>query len=183
MSATKEVKLYRYRVRCDRPGEGWAVVVLGSDGFFSTVSDWGNYAYWWSHHGEPDFRLFIHNLMRDPHYAATKLGGKHSRVYDGPETVKAIKQCIIERRMQEQLTAEEAREEWERIDGNIEDDEAWFGIWWSETKLEDAHELRRTCTDRQLLAFCERVLPRLWDLVRAELVAEGLLKEEASAHG
>ena len=34
-------------------GEGWAVVVLDlKDGYFSTVSDWGNYSYMWPNIGE-----------------------------------------------------------------------------------------------------------------------------------
>ena len=49
--------LRRYVVRLDkdapfmRKGAWLATIVIGDDGYFSTVSDYGNYAFYWSHAG------------------------------------------------------------------------------------------------------------------------------------
>ena len=54
-------------------GEGWATFVIGSDGYFSAVSDYGNYSYYWPHHGCTDFRQFLVRAPRDWDYFAKKL--------------------------------------------------------------------------------------------------------------
>lgn len=71
-----EVKLRRYKIPSVK-GEGWAVVVIGSDGYFSAVSDCGNYAHLWSHHGCADFRQFLIRAVEDWEYFARKLSNEH----------------------------------------------------------------------------------------------------------
>ena len=77
------VELHRYALPSVK-GEGWAIVVLGSDGYFSAVSDWGNYAYIWTHPG-CEFRRFL--VGCDAHYFWTKImHGRKARVFDEERT-------------------------------------------------------------------------------------------------
>lgn len=68
-----EVKTYRYFVRETPVREGawssWAIVILCSDGFFSTISDYCNYAYGWWNHSLGDFREFVRDLARKGEYS------------------------------------------------------------------------------------------------------------------
>lgn len=55
-------------------GSGWGTFLLRSDGYFSCVTDYGNYAFRWLHHGEADFRLFwLKNRWDWPDYTVSKL--------------------------------------------------------------------------------------------------------------
>lgn len=55
-------------------GEGWGTIILGSDGYFSVVSDYGNFAYRWSHHAHDDFRRFwLVDRWNWPDYTVSKL--------------------------------------------------------------------------------------------------------------
>lgn len=54
-------------------GEGWGSFVLRSDGYFSAVTDFGNYAYRWLNHGHDDFREFwLENRWDYPSYIVSK---------------------------------------------------------------------------------------------------------------
>ena len=167
---SEPVKLWRYYLPSEDGLEGWAEIVIASTGFFAAVSDYGNYAYGWRCTGCDDVRKFF--LDTDWHYLATKLGGQHARVYDGAATVRAIRDEILKRRRSREWERHEAKEEWERVDSNIESSAEWFGIWWSETKIEDAHEYQRHCIDVSLEAFCKKTMARLAEVIRADLERE-----------
>lgn len=53
---------------------GWGTFILRSDGYFSAVTDYGNYVYRWPYHGYEDFRSFwIVNRWAYPDYVISKL--------------------------------------------------------------------------------------------------------------
>src|SRR4051812_42726931 len=86
-----DVTLRRYSLPSEK-GEGWAIVVLGSDGFFSAVSDWGNYAYIWTNPG-CEFRKFLTQV--DASYFWSKItSGRTTRVFDPEETEKNIDKAL-----------------------------------------------------------------------------------------
>jgi hypothetical protein len=165
------VTLHRYYLPNEN-GAGWAEIVIGSNGFFAAVSDYGNYAFAWRHHGESDARKFFLRAERDWDYFARKLGGEHYRVYDGVETRQAIRKRIVAERRHGDLASEEARAEWEDAGTDIEDSELAFGEWLTRTCLCDAWELSAYRVDPPLEAFCKRTLPRLAAAIRAELEKE-----------
>ncbi len=96
-------------------GEGWAVFVIGSDGYFSGVTDYGNAAYWWGDHGRKDFREFLLCAPRDWDYFMKKLF-PHWKEYDEDETLKCVKHAIIAKRREGLCTKREARRAWEELD-------------------------------------------------------------------
>ena len=165
------VTLRRYHLPNSAPLEGWAIIVLGSDGFFSAVSDYGDYAYLWRHHGCADFREFLLRAERDWDYFLGKLSP--AKTYDGEETVRAIKRSILDARRSRRMSKSTAWREWELIEEHeVEEYEAGFTRWYDETDLGDAHELRRTSHDSDAVAFVRKTMVRLAEVLRTELEAE-----------
>lgn len=167
---TTETKLWRYVVPSAKC-EGWGIFVIGSDGFFSAVSDYGNYAYTWSSFGSGDFRDFVVNcLAPDAHYTAKKLCYEKTQVVDVEATARNIKQYILEERRQYGLTKERARDEWDNA-CDLERGNIGLEGWHNETKFEDCGEFvcHATCSD--LNAFCTRLMPRL-----AKIITESMEK-------
>jgi hypothetical protein len=168
-----EVKSWRYALPSEK-GEGWAIVHMDSRGFFATCSDYGNYAYHWSSFGE-DFRSFMLHMERDYDYFGNKLDHDKWHSFSLEQTVKHIKQRILERRREGRFDKDEALEEWECVrdldDGNISWEE-WVKSQklyedWSAAADLACHEPRG-----DILAFCKKTLPRLCKILKAELEAE-----------
>ena len=157
----------RYDVRTE--GGAWlAVVFLGADGFFSTVSDYGNYGHWWGSTGRDDFRDFLCGTSAD--YLVGKFSPEWEMDPDASEI--EVKKCIIRLRREGTLTADEARAEWELLSYVRDGDD---GGWWANTDLgkhawpADLWLQRRS---PQAVAFVEKVMPRLVLMLRAEMAAE-----------
>lgn len=167
------VELRRYVIPSQK-GEGWAIIVIGSDGYFSTVSDYGNYAYRWTNPG-CEFRKFLVGVNAG--YLIGKLHGRPDE-YDGDETTKAIREEIVRRRRDGTWTREEAREEWNLTSGldSIVD----FAFWWQKTRIEDAHEFQRNSVPSEVVAFANRAWPRFVEMLKAELAAEAAKKVGAA---
>src|SRR4051812_17884112 len=68
--------------------EGWAVVVVDSKGFLGVFSDYGNYAYHWTHFGD-DFKKFLAGLDWDYLYGKL-MQLRDARVYDGEATLQKV---------------------------------------------------------------------------------------------
>jgi hypothetical protein len=170
--------LRRYRLTLDERGFGWAIVVIGDDGYFSSVSDFGNYAYGWWHHGRESFRHFLIELTDDPGYTYRKLRGALADPYDDERTLRAVKDFILEERRSGNWTKERARKEWDLVEYYGLGTDHDFVRWADETTIDDAWEFGCTKPDAQLWAFCTRVMPKLAEVLRAELEAEA-----ASAEG
>jgi hypothetical protein len=166
------VTLWRYSLPSVRH-EGWATIVLGSDGYFSTVSDYGNYAYRWTHHGYNDFRQFF--LHVEPDYFVGKIAPE--RRYSGERTHRRIAEEILRWRREGLLDRETARREYALLgrSGVQHGGVVEFGEWMKESTLArhgDAYELGVYVRPTQAVAYAERILPRLRTILRAELYPE-----------
>jgi hypothetical protein len=169
-------QLRRYNVRTDK-GRWLATIVIADDGYFSTVSDYGNYAYWWTG-AEMEFRAFLAKLDAD--YIIGKLKPGHE--YDGDETLKSVKKRICEDRRKLRIDCVKAREEWELLDEHSDlSDRDSFVLWMQETKLEDIWGISATMRDPQASMFAERVWPVFAAMLRAELAAEKTAAQPAQA--
>jgi hypothetical protein len=177
---TENVTLRRYALPSIN-GEGWAIVVIGSDGYFSAVSDWGNYAYIWGAHGCADFREFL--LGREgSDYIVSKLNPK--KEYDGYATERAIKDDILTVRRaagrRSKHAKENARREWEHLEQcDVTDSEVGFASWLEGTSLDEAWGLAEYRHDAQVVAFVKHVMGRLGTMIKAELDAERAVVENA----
>lgn len=140
---------------------GWGMFVLGSNGFFAAVTDYGNYAYKWTNF-EPkeDFRKFFIECNWD--YIRHKI--HPAEEYDGDKTLVEVKKEIIYGRRHENMPKAIARQEWERLEyyNDLQDKEDFEG-WASNTHLGTAevYELVRTSPPADIRMFGERLLPRL----------------------
>lgn len=158
--------LWRYSI--DSVGlEGWAIFVLGSDGYFSAVSDYGNYAFMWGAHGCKDFREFLSRIDDDADYFVRKLSP--GEVFDGEATEKEIRRHILNERRNRRISKKEAAEEWKLIDGYIIDSELEFRDWSDETRLEDVWELPRHSHPWDVRNFVAKCMTRLVPLLKADL--------------
>lgn len=155
-------------------GEGWAEIVIGSNGFFAAVSDFGDYAHAWRNHGEDDFRKFLLNAPRNWDYFARKLGTREqAHEFDGDETSRGVKRYIIAERRAGRISKERARKEWDLL---AECDNLYsqydFWNWHDDTRISNAGEFATYRINRVLERFCRETLARLDEVIRAELAAE-----------
>jgi hypothetical protein len=155
--------------------EGWAEVIITDGGYFSTVSDYGNYAFAWRSFGEC-FRTFLLGAEKDADYFTKKLqpgGDGPGDVYDGEATERHIRKLILEYRRERHWSRERAREEWDLLERFNLEWEGDFGEWYRETQISDAYEMAMHRRNPQTKAFVERLLAkRLCPIFRAELEAE-----------
>lgn len=175
MSASEPVKLWRYALPNEK-GEGWAVVHLDSSGFFATCSDYGNYAFHWRNWGEGrDFREFVIELARDPHYLGNKLDHDKWHEFDKEKTVARIREEIEEALNEGILKADDIREEQDRLTF-LDSGSLSFDDWVREQGIfEDycaAADLAATSPNASLHAFCTKTMPRLAGILLQELATE-----------
>jgi len=157
--------------------DGYAMIVIGDNGYFSAVSDYGNYAYFWPHHGCKDFREFFRGEDQWD-YMLRKLCPK-PWPYDGEATVKAIKERILASRREKCWDRVRARMEWERIeDCGVEESLIGAHEWYTTTTMDDAYECIEHSPPPQAVHFCKVTLQRFADVIRAELAAERAATEE-----
>lgn len=172
-------KHYFYQLTLPR---GWARIWLTSDGCFTCMSDWGNYAYWWGG-VEGEFRRFL--MGCDTHYLGGKLGGGKTE-FKVERTVKLIRERICYERRHRALSAHVARVEWRRA-GYIHDQRD-FERWQEEhfadpgTSDQEKRSLEYLYADAwewgcygvptRLEIFFEKAWPSFVEALRAELAAE-----------
>lgn len=159
-------------------GEGWARIWLTSDGCFTCLSDYGHYGHWW---GSPgcEFRKFLTGI--DSGYLIRCLHTGKRLDYDQNETERAVRAAILQGRRDGSLTKDRARDEWEIQRRADFSNEYGFYDWHGTSQLdwETRCNTLKYCYPGQLEAFAKRVWPRFVLALRAELIAEKLLLEEA----
>ena len=169
------MKIWRYNLpNVNR--QGWAIVVMCEDGYFSAVSDYGDYAYKWQKENG-DFREFIMQIAdrNESGYFLNKIAKKE---YDGEETCKAVQRYILESRRDGNLTKEDARTEWENLrDCDWVENEPSFTRFYDRTKIDDVWELIRRSYPLDAVAFTQNTLPRLAEVIRQELENEKAIRE------
>ena len=151
-----------------KQGEGWATIVLGPDGFFAADSDFGGYAYSWPWNEPGDFREMF--LSFDGDYILRKIARTE---YDGEATAKAIRKRICELRRNCDLSRADARDEWELLKaaGDVYSEHDYVR-WYEETVLELDSEFTRERYPVHAERFVNEIIPRLREMLRAELAAE-----------
>ncbi len=183
MSAISSVKLWRYVLPSVR-GEGWAIIVIGSDGFFAAVSDYDNYAYWWGAMGCADAREFFldNDYARYPDYLLSKLSQREW--WDGAATVKKARELIEAVTRVARVPDDHAGPGWTRRRANEEyallrehdnlDSRESFALWVNRTGLayEDACGCATVAYPPMAMGFAKHIMPRLVAAIRAELAAE-----------
>jgi len=159
---------------------GWAIFVVGSDGFFSAVSDYGNYSYLWRDHACDDFREFLLRAKRDSDYFIRCLRPK--RIYDPDATERRIKEAICRERRSRSLSKEDARTAWNEItDAEIGfgydlytevDFTRWYDNSVGASKLYDPSDMYATMNDPMVVRFVKEAMVGLAEIIQKEFDAE-----------
>jgi hypothetical protein len=165
------IQTHRYFLNNDEDQEGWNLVILDQDGRECTLfasGDYGSYAT--RFYFEKDFRGAL--LDFDKEYLLRKIAKRN--IYDGDQTKKEIKLYILRSLYSSGLSREEARREWDLIEGYDIYHEVDFHHWLNATELDwdivtDFMSYRYTAG---AVAFAERTLPRLQQLISKELGKE-----------
>lgn len=154
---SEPVSIWRYIVRhqCEL-----GYFLLTSDGMLAVVSDYGNYAFRWTHFGT-DFKRFVTELSED--YLLGKLCPKEYR-FDRAATERAIQREICTLRRGRHIAKEHARCEYERV-GYLDDG---FAVWLEHTSLGEAWEYEQKDFSADARAFYRVLFTRLVALIRAE---------------
>jgi hypothetical protein len=158
-------------------GEGWAIIFMDSQGSFAALSDWGNVSNRWPDESdERDFRDFI--IGCDDDYLRRKFGhqfGQNREEYDGEATLASLKQYILRARRDGSWSKEEAADEWELLEHYQQlETEIDFSNWYqsSGTTIGDAYEFVHRRFDNGVTNFVAKAMPRLREVLRAELERE-----------
>lgn len=170
-----ETKFWKYYVPSIDGIEGWGIFILDSTGMFSCVTDYGNYAFNWTHHGMNDFREFF---ARDKgfDYHVNKLyriGAQGELEFQPEETIKNVKQSILESRWEDHMSEETARQEWDLLD-DIDWDNGLLSQqeWYDRTDLTDAYEYFVYDYPPRVKGLRDKLLPRFAKMLRDELSKE-----------
>lgn len=162
------LKFWRYSLPRTDITSGWAIVLMDSTGMFAVVSDWGNWAYQWTHHGADDFRKFVVKLSGS--YVQRKLDPE--TVYDGEATLENVRWDILESRRCGYRSKEWARREWDKLEAYDLLSEHGWSEWLQQCDWSDAYELCSTGPKPGIDQFCKQVLPRLQDMIYEDLKEE-----------
>ena len=171
-----EVTLRRY-VLPSVKGEGWAIFVIGSDGYFSAVSDWGNYAYIWTHPG-CEFRKFLSRC--DTHYVWTKIThGRKAYVFDEEGTEKNIRKRLWDMMGDAEIDITQHDAALESLAGELDDEHHGLARWAAGLDFDFCYYegIIATKPEGDSWGFATRVFPRLQALLREELEREATIAE------
>ncbi len=153
-------------------GEGWAEVFITSRGVFSTVSDWGNYGYVWTHTGHDDVRKFFLNPKGREDYFIGKLGMGVDDVFDADltrrgllEMVKTIEEPEVRKELRAAVRTAylSTQESFYEIVGE------WANHY--DVPVEAFYASIALVPDRQVTAFVKKVMPRLAKMIEKDLKA------------
>lgn len=170
----KAPTLWRYYLPSEKE-EGWAIILIGSDGFFSAISDFGDYCYFWSHHGCKDVRQFFLNCVKEVDYFAGKLSGG-DREYDGDATYAGIAEYLEEMRKEKSWTKAKLDRERKLLEKHkdLKVCQDGFGRWLEETNIDDAYEYCVRCLPKRIVHFVQVTMARLVEVLKKDLAAEGI---------
>jgi len=167
----KDVKFWRYYIPSVNGVEGWGVFLIDSTGMFAAVTDYGNAAYMWDHHGKDDIREFFAKGLSGG-FLLQKLF-YDLKEYDRDETLKRVKENILQCRHERYFDRDKAREEWDLL--NEHDDlyyEIDFNRWYEDTSLPDAGDHFTKGYPSPAKAFVNKLFPRFSEAVAEELKNE-----------
>ena len=164
-----------YLPRLPNQEDTWSVVFVDQElGLLSIASDWGNFMHWWGVTGRV-YHDFRRELLRfNTEYLENKLSDHENMCFDAEETIKLVREHLCAERRTGEITAEQAREDWNdvcHIDNVID----WNDFLHNSNKrsYEHFHEMGQyhPSNMRSLRQWLEKSWPRLQELLRADVAA------------
>lgn len=176
----------RYDIRI-KDSFAWAVITISEDGFFNVQSDYGSYNYAWGSFGDC-FKSFLIDLGKNcaeypMDYLYDKIHRRSSDV-DTKLSLEEMKISLLEKRQQNDIDEDQAREAWDDII-NIEEScdkhsqDAFYNEIHNSSALEEvfnpdqlwyyAVECIYFHPDYSCKAFCEKIMPIFAEILSKEL--------------
>jgi hypothetical protein len=159
----EEYRVWRYCVQPTKYGE-WGIFLIDSTGYFSVVSDFGNYAHLWTHHGCEDFREFLAGL--EPGYLCSKLGPRN--VVDEERSLQNIREAVEEALKSGTIPEDEKVSEEMALE-DLTTNQMSFQEWCGHTRLSDAWDYVIYDYSSDLKSFAEKIFPRFVEQIRKDL--------------
>lgn len=180
------MKIWNYYIP-SKKGEGWGKFIIDSTGYFSCVSDYGNYAFQWTAHGDnTDFREFLCEL--DNGYLMGKLSNGQ-RKFDLYKTIEKMKrEAITNRRAtmrgevyeNHEVSKECIRDMWDELEGAGNEYECTKIIDHYYSCFPDPCEILVYDFPYDLQALATRLWPRFVEALKEDLKnSEKVYKEVA----
>ncbi|WP_144489422.1 hypothetical protein [Bacillus thuringiensis] len=131
-----QTAVYRYTVP-SVDGEGWGVFLFDHSGVFTAVTDFGNFAHWFSLGRNESIEKCL--ISRRPDQILCKIAKED--VVDIEGTITYIKKNLLYDRREGCLTEDDARTEWkliEELQVDLEEysNEIAFQYWYDQTKIQ-----------------------------------------------
>lgn len=174
-----EKKVWQYKIP-NTNREGWASIMLREDGFFAAVSDYGNYAYYWGCTGCEDVREFFLGAHRDWDYFAGKFNPR--KTIDDEKSFENLKRHLLEEQQElkesDELCVEEHLAEIDEKLQHLETFSDWDSFLHDDGTpelFEEPWEWGVLAYDPDVVSFAKKVMPRLEQLIRAELAREAYI--------
>ena len=172
-----------------KKAEGWGKFIIDSTGYFSCVTDYGNYAFQWTAHGDGDFRDFLCSLDTD--YLMGKLRANR-KDFNLDATIKNMRRSIIESRRKTArkevmdpeiwgVGKEYAREVWDEVEAASSEYECTKAIDVHYRAFPDACEVMVYITPYDLQAFSKRLWPRFVEALKIDLASSPRVCKEVKS--
>jgi hypothetical protein len=156
--------------------DGWAIVVIDDEiGFFSVVSDWGNYAYLWSAPG-CEFRKFL--IGCDHHYVWTKINHmrRQTEVWDDEKVTNNVRKELDRLVEEGHITKGHADNAFDEFESSSIESAEGILVWLEEVGglsefnyMEGIIEMR---PEHNSWGFVTKLLPHIKKALQDELDAE-----------
>lgn len=156
-------------------GEGWGIFLLDRSGIFTAVTDFGNFAYWFSLRENESVEEFL--LSTRPDQILCKIANQD--VVDIEETIKYIKENLLYDRREGRFTEADARKEWKLIEELQEDldeysNDVAFQYWYDKTHIQFDDGFYQYKYPSAAVRFSNETFVRLQEKLRAELLSAAL---------
>lgn len=151
-------------------GEGWGVFLLDRSGIFTAVTDFGNFAYWFSLRENESVEEFL--LSTRPDQILCKIANED--VVDIEETIKYIKENLLYDRREGRFTEADARAEWKlieelQVDLDEYSNDVAFQYWYDKTKIQFDDGFYQYKYPSAAVRFSNETFVRLQEKLKSEL--------------
>jgi hypothetical protein len=145
--------------------EGWGKFVIDDTGYFSVVSDYGNYAYQWTAFGD-DFKGFLSHLDAD--YLMGKLAGRRAW-FDHEATTLALGNEIVRQRKERMIEHDDARDMWDALEGHYGEQDVIAFMQENWKVFDECGDMLQYDHTPQMRAFARQLYPRFVAELKKEI--------------
>ncbi len=169
-----QTAVFRYTVP-SVDGEGWGVFLLDQSGVFTAITDFGNFAHWFSLRENESIGEFL--ISRRPDQVLCNIANED--VVDIEGTIKYIKENLLYDRREGRFIEEDARAEWKlieelQVDLDEYSNDVAFQYWYDKTRIQFDDGFYRYKYPSAAVRFSNETFVRLQEKLKSELLSAAL---------